>query len=41
VVGGQQPSSSFSFSRSLVLLKTITDPAAQAAWEDLGTALLV
>ena len=41
VVGGQQPSSSFSFSRSLVLLKTITDPAPSASWKDLGDALLV
>ena len=43
VVGGQQPSSSssFSFSRSLVLLKTITDPSPDAAWQDLGAALLV
>jgi len=40
VVGSQQPSSSFSFSRSLVLLKTITDPSPDAAWQDLGAALV-
>jgi hypothetical protein len=40
VVGSQQPSFSFSFSRSLVLLKTITDPSPEAAWQDLGAALV-
>jgi hypothetical protein len=40
VVGSQQPSFSFSFSRSLVLLKTITDPAPAAAWQDLGKVLV-
>lgn len=40
VVGSQQPSSSFSFSRSLVLLKTITDPSPDAAWQDLGKVLV-
>jgi hypothetical protein len=40
VVGSQQPSFSFSFSRSLVLLKTITDPSPDAAWQDLGGTLV-
>ena len=33
-------SSSFSFSRSLVLIKSITDPSPDAAWQELGEALV-
>ena len=40
VSSGRQSSSSFSFSRSLVLIKSITDPSPDAAWQELGEALV-